>query len=38
MLHSVATIVVQDNGKNIMKVSEIFDKSEIGISMLDTSK
>jgi len=38
MLHSVAAIVVQDNGKNIMKVSEVFDKSEIGISMLDTSK
>ena len=34
MLHSVAAIVVQDNGKNIMKVSEVFDKSEIGISML----
>jgi hypothetical protein len=40
MLHSVAAIVIHDNGKNIMKVSDVFDKSEIGISisMLDTSE
>lgn len=38
MLHTIAAIVAQDNGKNIMEVSDVFDKSEIGIIRLNTSK
>lgn len=31
MLHSVAAIVIHDNGKNIMKVSDVFDKSLVDV-------
>jgi hypothetical protein len=37
IFQSVAAIVARDNGKHIMEVSEVLDKSEISISILDTS-
>jgi hypothetical protein len=37
MLHSVFAIVVRDNGKNIMEVSQVFGKTEINITKLDIS-